>query len=159
MCDFVLLLLAYAVSGKPSLANFFGTLAPVKDLLMAVWGRARCPVASTLSRFLNAIEPTALENLRQLFENNLLQQSVPIEANGGLYARRGERYWVFDLDGTHEATRQRALPTSEEYPQLRRRSEQACAPGLLGRKRGQVTRTRSALQQAHTSEWLGTFGA
>ena len=66
VCDFVLLLLAYAVSGEPSLANFFRALAPVKELLMSVWGRARCPVASTLSRFLNAIDQTALFELALL---------------------------------------------------------------------------------------------
>lgn len=159
VCDFVLLLLAYAVSGEASLAVFFQALSPVKPLLMAVWGRARCPVASTLSRFLEAVEDGALESLRQLFEQNLLQQSLPLSANGGLYNRRGERYWVLDLDGTHEATRQRSLPTTEQYPDLHRRSDKACAPGLLGRKRGQVVRTRSALQQAHTSEWLATFGS
>ncbi len=59
VCDFVLLLLAYAVSGEASLATFFKALTPVKDLVMAVWGRARCPVASTLSRFLDAVEQTA----------------------------------------------------------------------------------------------------
>lgn len=159
VCDFVLLLLAYAVSGEASLAVFFQALNPVKHLLMAVWGRARCPVASTLSRFLEAVEDGALESLRQLFEHNLLQQSLPVASNGGLYDRRGDRFWVFDLDGTHEATRQRSLPTTAEYPDLHRRSSKACAPGLLGRKRGQVVRTRSALQQAHTSEWLATFGS
>ncbi|MBD3886941.1 hypothetical protein IFO70_35535 [Phormidium tenue FACHB-886] len=129
VCDFVLLLLAYAVSGEASLAAFFQALSPVEHLLMAVWGRARCPVASTLSCFLEAVEAGALESLRQLFEHNLLQQSLPVASNGGLYDRRGERYWVFDLDGTHEATRQRSLPMTEEYPELHRRSSKACAPG------------------------------
>lgn len=35
----------------------------------------------------------------------------------------------------------------------------ATAKGYLGRDRGEVTRTRSTVAQAHTSEWLGTFGA
>jgi hypothetical protein len=112
-----------------------------------------------LSRFLEAVDEGALESICQLFEQNLLKQSVPVNCNGGLYDRRGERYWVFDLDGTHEATRQRSLPITQEYLDLHRRSSKACAPGLLGRKRGQVVRTRSALQQAHTSKWLATFGS
>jgi hypothetical protein len=36
VCDFVLLLLVYAVSGEASLAGFFQALTPVKHLLMAV---------------------------------------------------------------------------------------------------------------------------
>lgn len=109
VCDFVLLLLAYAVSGEANLTAFFQALSPVKHLLMVVWRRVRCLVVSTLSRFLAAVEDGALENLRQLFERNLLQQSLPLTGNGGLYDRRGERYWVFDVDGTHEATRQSVL--------------------------------------------------
>jgi hypothetical protein len=33
-----------------------------------------------------------------------------------------------------------------------------CAPGHLGRKRGEVARTRTTILQAHTHQWLGTFG-
>jgi hypothetical protein len=32
-----------------------------------------------------------------------------------------------------------------------------CAPGYLGRKRGEVVRTRTTVLQAHTQQWLGTF--
>src|SRR5260370_35741147 len=35
---------------------------------------------------------------------------------------------------------------------------QVCAPGHLGRKRGEVARTRTTILQAHTHQWLGTFG-
>ena len=38
----------------------------------------------------------------------------------------------------------------------------ACAPSVqpfyTGRKRGEVVRTRTTVLQAHTSQWLGTFG-
>ena len=64
VCDFVLLLLAYAVSGRPTLKLFFEQLGSVKSVLMAVWQRQNCPVASTLSRFLRDIGSTALEQLR-----------------------------------------------------------------------------------------------
>jgi hypothetical protein len=33
-----------------------------------------------------------------------------------------------------------------------------CAPGYTGRKRGQVVRTRTVISQAHTFQWLGSFG-
>src|ERR1700694_4140128 len=43
-------------------------------------------------------------------------------------------------------------------PLPHRRFEQVCAPGYLGRKRGEVVRTRTTVLQAHTHQWLGTFG-
>jgi hypothetical protein len=36
--------------------------------------------------------------------------------------------------------------------------DEVCAPGYLGRKRGEVVRPRTTVLQAHTSEWMGTFG-
>src|SRR5205823_15085052 len=39
-----------------------------------------------------------------------------------------------------------------------RRLDDVCAPGYRGRKRGQVVRTRTVISQAHSSQWLGSFG-
>jgi len=39
-----------------------------------------------------------------------------------------------------------------------RRFDLVSAPGYLGRKRGEVARTRTTILQAHTHQWLGTFG-
>jgi hypothetical protein len=36
--------------------------------------------------------------------------------------------------------------------------DEVCAPGYTGRKRGQVVRTRTVISQAHTFQWLGSFG-
>jgi hypothetical protein len=158
VCDFVLLLLAYAVSGLQTLEDFFVALSPVKEVLMSVWQRQQCPVASTLSRFLGDIDPSALEQLRTLFETDLWTHGFDRTRNGGLIDRAGEHFWVFDIDGTHQVARQRTLTQHPEYPQARRRSQSANAPGYLGRKRGDVTRTRTTVAQTHSSEWLGTFG-
>jgi len=49
-------------------------------------------------------------------------------------------------------------PTVEALPPPHRRFEQICAPGYQGRKRGEVVRTRTVLLQAHTHQFLGTFG-
>ena len=73
VCDFIWLLLAYAVSGLESLEAFFEQLSSVAPVLMAVWGRQQCPVASTLSRFLADIDTDAVEALRELFESALLE--------------------------------------------------------------------------------------
>ncbi len=66
---------------------------------------------------------------------------------------------VFDVDGTREAARQRALPQTEELPPAFRRLEKVCAAGYTGRKRGEVVRTRTVVSQAHSYQWLGSFGA
>jgi len=157
--DFVLLLLAYAVSGLATLQQFFEQLESVKSVLMSVWQRQQCPVASTLSRFLSDINPTALEQLRTLFESDLLVHGFEPPQSGGLIDRAGNQVWVFDVDGTHQTTRQRSLTTTEAYPEVHRRSQAATAKGYIGRGRGEVTRTRSTVSLSHTSEWLGTFGA
>jgi len=65
---------------------------------------------------------------------------------------------VFDLDATRQAARQRALPHSKDLPTAHRRMDSVCAPGYLGRKRGEVVRTRTTLLFAHTQQWLGTYG-
>ncbi len=65
---------------------------------------------------------------------------------------------VFDIDGTREAARQRALPQTEALPPAFRRLDEVCASGYTGRKRGQMVRTRTTISQAHTFHWLGSFG-
>lgn len=67
VCDFVLLLLAYAVSKADTLAAFFFQAKPVRTALMASWQRDRSPSASALSRFLAAVTATSVEQLRTLF--------------------------------------------------------------------------------------------
>ncbi len=157
VCDFVLLLLAYAVSGLPSLAEFYRALLPVKSLLMAAWGRQRCPVASTLSRFLADIDAGAVASLRALFETDLHRLVSPSLQQLGVRDRTGARWMVFDVDGTVKSVRHRVLQSQSTHPALKRRSRRACAPGYRGRKRGQAVRTRTTIAQAHTREWLGNF--
>ena len=36
--------------------------------------------------------------------------------------------------------------------------DEVCAPGYTGRQRGQVVRTRTTVSQAHSYQWLGSFG-
>jgi FPC/CPF motif-containing protein YcgG len=77
---------------------------------------------------------------------------------GGLWDRQGQHWLVADVDGTKQAARQRALPKLGELPAAHRRFEGVCAPGYLGRKRGEAARTRTMVLQAHSHQWLGTFG-
>jgi hypothetical protein len=92
------------------------------------------------------------------FFNDLLENGADAQHLGGLLDRQGRRHVFFDVDGTREAFRQRALVESADRPQARRRAAFLAVPGYTGRKRGEVVRSRLAVQQAHTHEWLGTFG-
>jgi hypothetical protein len=100
-----------------------------------------------------------VEALRTLFLDDLLSRPiVPEKQIGSLADRVGSAWTVFDIDGTREAARQRALPQTEDLPLAFRRLGEVCAPGYRGRKRGQVVRTRTVISQAHSFQWLGSSG-
>ncbi len=126
---------------------------------MALFGRSRLPHRATLSRFLAALDEPFVEALRTVFLHNALARLEPGADVGGLWDRQGIRWSVFDLDGTRQAARQRALPAGPDLPPAQRRLSAVCAPGYTGRKRGEVVRTRTTLLQAHTHQWLFTSGA
>jgi hypothetical protein len=157
LIDFVAVLIGYAVSGEPTLLAFYKRLAPFAGPFMALFGRNLLPHRSTLSRFLAALDPASVEALRTLFQKDLLARK-PFPSPGGLFDRTGKQWFVVDVDGTKQAARQRALPQTESLPAPHRRFDQVCAPGYQGRKRGEVVRTRTVLLQAHTHQFLGTFG-
>jgi hypothetical protein len=50
------------------------------------------------------------------------------------------------------------LPKTEDLPLAQRRLDEVCAAGYTGRKRGEVVRTRTVVSQAHSYQWLGSFG-
>ncbi len=125
---------------------------------MALFGRERLPHRSTLSRFLAALGQAPVEALRTVFLEDLVARPLEKEEQtGGLWDRQGTHYQVFDVDGTRQAARQRALPSTPELPPAQRRLNKVCAPGYLGRKRGEAVRTRTTVLQAHTHQWVGTF--
>jgi hypothetical protein len=157
--DFVAVLFGYAISGERTLEAFYETLLPHASTFMALFNRQRLPARSTLSRFLAALPKEATEALRTLFLDDLLSRRLGNERQtGALVDREGFERVVFDIDGTREAARQRALPQTEELPPALRRLDEVCAPGYTGRKRGEVVRTRTAVSQAQSYQWLGSFG-
>jgi hypothetical protein len=100
-----------------------------------------------------------VEVLRTLFLEDLLaRQLCKEEQQCGLTDRMGNQWRVFDIDGTREAARQRALPKAPQLPLPQRRLDEVCAPGYTGRKRGEIVRTRTTVLQAHSYQWLGSFG-
>jgi hypothetical protein len=157
--DFLAVLFGYAISGEPTLEAFYERLQPFAVPFMALVERDRLPARSTLSRFLADLTKEPVEALRTLFLDDLLSRPLTNERPiGNLGDRTGGEWIVFDLDGTREAARQRALPQAEDLPPPFRRLDDVCAPGYTGRKRGQVVRTRTIISQAHSFHWLGSFG-
>src|SRR5438128_4874283 len=157
--DFLAVLFGYAISSERTLEAFYERLQPWASAFMALFERDRLPARSTLSRFLASLDQAAVEALRTLFLHDLLARSlVKEEQPGGLWDRQGNHFLVFDIDGTREAARQRALPKTADRPAPSRRLHSLCAPGYTGRKRGEVVRTRTTVLQAHTHQWLATFG-
>jgi hypothetical protein len=160
--DFLAVLFGYAISGERTLEAFYERLQPFAIPFMALFDRDQFPARSTLSRFLAALTAEPVEALRTLFLDDLLSRLLTNDSNekqsDGLVDRTGNAWVVFDIDGTREAARQRALPMSEDLPPPFRRLDDVCAAGYSGRKRGQVVRTRTVISQAHSFQWLGTFG-
>ena len=158
LIDFVAVLIGYVLSGEPTLLAFYERLTSWADAFMALFGRDRLPHRSSLSRFLAALDQNTVEALRTRFQEDVLART-PFPSPGGLFDRTDRQWVVIDVDGTRQAARQRALPQTDALPPPHRRFEAVCAPGYQGRKRGEVVRTRTVILQAHTQQFLGTFGA
>jgi len=157
--DFLAVVFGYAVSGERTLEEFYERLQPFAIPFMALFERERLPSRSALSRFLAALTEAPVEALRTLFRDDLLSRPLtPDKQTGGLLDRTGNSWTVFDIDGTREAARQRALPQTDDLPPAFRRLDDVCAPGYRGRKRGETVRTRTTVSQAHNYQWLGNFG-
>src|SRR5260370_1153795 len=137
LIDFLAVLFGYAISGERTLEAFYERIQPWKSTFMALFGRDRLPARSTLSRFLAALDQSAVESLRTLFLTDGLSRPLgKEEQSGGLFDRQGNHYLVFDVDGTREAARQRALPQTPDRPAPQRRLRPLCAPGYTRRQRG-----------------------
>jgi hypothetical protein len=157
--DFLAVLFGYAISGERTLEEFYERLQPFDVPFMALFERDRLPSRSALSRFLAALTEEPVEALRTLFLDDLLGRPLTHDQQtGGLVDRAGNTWVVFDIDGTRETARQRALPQDEDLPPAFRRLDEICAAGYIGRKRGEVVRTRTTVAQAHSYQWLGSFG-
>jgi hypothetical protein len=156
--DFLAILIGYAISGERTLAAFFARVAPFEVPFMALFGRRSLPARATLSRFLLAVDPPSREAFRNLFQHYSLALGWMQDSIGGLLDRQNHRWIVFDIDGTRQAARQRALLSTPDAPAAQRRLDEVCAIGYQGRSRGEVVRTRTTVNQAHTRQWLGTYG-
>jgi hypothetical protein len=125
--DLLALLVGYAFSGERTLQAYFERLAPFAARFMASFERGSLPHRATLSRLLSAVDGPCVDALRALCVSSSLTWGWTPETSGGLWERAGRRYLVFDLDGTREAARQRALPQGTPY-RLPRAAAMASAP-------------------------------
>jgi hypothetical protein len=118
--DFLTVLFGYAISGERTLEAFYERLQPFAVPFMALFERDQLPSRSALSRFLAALTEVPVEALRTLFLDDLesrpLSNASSEKQTGGLVDRAGTSWVVFDIDGTREAARQRALPQSDDLP-------------------------------------------
>jgi hypothetical protein len=128
--DFLAILFGYAISGERTLEEFYQRLHPFALAFMALFDRDQLPSRSALSRFLAALTEAPVEALRTLFLDDLLARPLtPDKQTGRLVDRNGDAWMVFDIDGTREAARQRALPQTDDLPPAFRRLDEVCAPG------------------------------
>ena len=127
------MLFGYAISGERILEEFYQRLRPFAVPFMALFERDRLHSRSALSSFLAALTEEPVEAMRTLFLKDLLARPLtPDKQTGGLVDRAGNTWVVFDIDGTREAARQRALPQGDDLPPAFRRLDDICAPGLPG---------------------------
>lgn len=127
--DFLAVLFGYAMSGERTLEAFYERLQPFAIPFMALFAREQLPARSILSRFLAALTEAPVEALRTLFLDDLLRCPLSPDKHTGGLADRAENGWVvFDIDGTREAARQRALPQTDDLPSAFRRLDDVCAP-------------------------------
>jgi hypothetical protein len=114
--DFLAVLFGYAISGERTLEEFYERLQPFAVPFMALFERDRLPARSALSRFLAALTEEPVEALRTLFLDDMLARPLtPDQQTGGLVDRTGGTWVVFDIDGTREAARQRALRKARRF--------------------------------------------
>jgi hypothetical protein len=82
--------------------------------------RAQLPSRSALSRFLAQLSEVPVEALRTLFLADLESRPLTNDSNekqtGDRVDRAGNGWVVFDIEGTREAARQRALPQTDDLP-------------------------------------------
>jgi hypothetical protein len=135
--DVWLFLWLYFSSGLTcGLRKFWKVLGPVSRLVGPVMGRKKLPSPASVSRALDSVEHELLRpraswllagvaGIDELLGHPVVQS----------YDANGEGWHVFDVDPTVTTLRHRALPSGEDLPAPRRRSEHTGAPGYSGRKR------------------------
>lgn len=151
-----LLLLIYFTTGSGGgVKKFWEKFGCHMSLLAALAGHSSLPSPSSVSRALDSTESDLIRK-----ESNWLLSGVseiddvlchPVVQS---YDACGDGWHVFDLDPTVTTLHHRSLPTGEDLPEPRRRSEDTGAPGYSGRKRGDLQFRRVTVQHAGSGAWV-----
>ncbi len=154
--DVFVFLAYYFASRLPvGLKKFWYRARQHKVKLAAVAGRKSLGSSTAMSRALGDVE----HELLRPQVGWLLTEAVGVEPVLRHPAVQhsdalGQGWHVLDYDPTVTALRQRALPTGEDLPEPRRRTDGFAKPGYPGRKRGELQIRRAALQHAGSGLWL-----
>ena len=127
---------------------------------MALFGRDRLPVRSTLSRFLAALTSEPVDTLRSLFLDDLRETARSRKKSKRVVWRieRETRGWSLIALARARQPESLRCPRQKRCPRLFGGWMTSVPPFYTGRKRGQVVRTRTVISQAHSFQWLGSFG-
>src|SRR5947209_12441982 len=156
--DFLALLIGYAISGERRLPDFFERVEPFEAAKMrALW----TPLSSS-SRYVESRafpmsivrvwKPSARSSNSR--RSRKAGQRKPLAASS---IDRGAALW--SLTSMRRAKPHGNAPCPAIPPCLWPNADEGavCAPGNLGRKRGEVVRVRTTSLQMHTRQWIGTF--
>ena len=154
--DFVLfLLLFFAFSVRLSLKDFGKRAAPYRRELGALCERVNLATPASLSRGLQRVTP---EQVRELMPWLLTEacnaRDVLRHPAAADYDTQGQRWDVFDWDGTRKGIRQRALVDNADYPTAERLGAKLGKPGYTGRKRGELVLGRAVLSHTGSGLWI-----
>jgi len=131
------------------------SLKPHAKQLAALGGRSALVSPASLSRALNSVEPELVRGASSWMLLDMpAVDGVLTHPTVLSYDACGHGWHVFDLDPTVETLRHRALPSDDDLPEPRRRSEATAAPGYSGRKRGDVQFRRVCVQHSGSSLYM-----
>src|SRR5438105_3535981 len=144
-------------ASSPASKPFMSGSCPLRTPLWRSLVAITCPLARRSHAFLPRLIQRRWRHCGRSSKKISWPASLsPLQVACGIEA--AQQWVVVDVDGTKQAARKLALPQLETLPEPHRRFDQVCAPSYLGRKRGEVGRTRTTILQAHTHQFLGTFG-
>lgn len=153
--DIFLMLLYFFGSGQSGIRSFWMRALPHALQLGALAGRRGLPSPASVSRALDRVD---LELLRPLTTwllaevtgaDDVLRHPTVLTRDAC-----GQGWHIFHFDPTVTTLRQRSLPVDDDLPPARRRAEGMAVPGHQGRKRGEISFRRAALQHAGSSLWI-----
>jgi len=151
----LVLLLFFSTGASRGVRLFWERLRPHARHIAALAGRRLLPAPASLSRALESVEfellrPQAAWLLAGVTQIDEMLRHPAMQT----YDALGQGWHVFDLDPTVTTLRQRALPSGEDLPEPRRRSEDTARAGYSGRKRGDVQFRRVTVQHAGCGAWV-----